>query len=264
MEYKAKKCPICGSIDIVEINKEYIYDNVFYKYGCNACLEVFSTKRSFLEKEKNKSLSNNNILSPNEIFKMNINNVISIRCKHNEIIKCGTGILIGNGYVLTNKHVVIGNSSNTNDIIDLCDTYICNGEAISSCELEFIYADKENDIALMYSDMLKGQISFSNEAVETGDSIYAIGNSKGHGLCIVNGLVSDKSRIINKKEYIMISAPTTNGNSGGPLLDSKGKLVGMITLGDEVVQTMNYAIPVSVLVSFIRRAIDTEELNIRI
>lgn len=264
MEYKAKKCPICGSFDIVEISNESIHDNVFYKYGCNACLEVFSTKNDFLEKERNSKINNkSNILSPNEIFKRNINNIISIRCNHNDSIKCGTGILIGNGYVLTNKHVVLDSNDN-DDIIDLCDTFIGMGEFISSCELEFVYADKDNDIALLHSDKLEGKISFSNDSIETGDVIYAIGNSKGYGLCIVNGLVSDNARIINKKEYIMVSAPTTKGNSGGPLLNSYGDLVGMITMGDSVIQTMNYAIPVSTLVNFIKKASLTEELNINI
>jgi len=134
-------------------------------------------------------------------------------------------------------------------------------EHILPHELEFVYFDKVKDIALMHSDKLNSKINFSDGHVDTGERVYAIGNSKGYGLCIVDGLVSDNSRTVNGNEYIMISAPTTNGNSGGPLLNSRGELIGMVTAGDANVKTMNYAIPLKDILEFLDRVSKSEGIN---
>lgn len=54
-------------------------------------------------------------------------------------------------------------------------------------------------------------------------------------------------RIINGQPHIMFTAPVTNGNSGGPLLDSKGLLLGVVRMGRTDSIAMNYAIPLYVL-----------------
>ena len=267
MEYKAKSCPICGSTSIKIISNEIEEENVFYFYKCNSCCENFSTKKAYIEKKKNSQLSKKTPnafgedISPKEIFKMNIGNIIEIRSTKGNLVNSGTGILIGNGYVLTNKHVITSETSDDSAFIDLCDSFMCESEFVSPHELEFVFADKEKDIALMRSDKLKAKILFSSCPVETGDRVYAIGNSKGYGLCIVDGLVSDNSRFINGDEYIMISAPTPNGNSGGPVLNSKGELIGMVTAGDTKVQTMNYAIPLKHILEFLRKVSDSEGID---
>ena len=267
MEYKAKVCPICGSSSIKEISNDVEEENVFYSYKCNSCCESFSTKKSFIEKnnnlrmkEKKQNLYGDD-LSPRDIFRMNINNIIEINSSKGNVVCSGTGILIGNGYVLTNKHVISPEGSSESNFIDLCDDYIGESEHILPHELEFVYFDKVKDIALMHSDKLNSKINFSDGHVDTGERVYAIGNSKGYGLCIVDGLVSDNSRTVNGNEYIMISAPTTNGNSGGPLLNSRGELIGMVTAGDANVKTMNYAIPLKDILEFLDKVSKSEGIN---
>ncbi len=259
MEYKAVKCPTCGSLSIVETKKEAVEGNIYYYYKCNSCLDEFNTK-----KISNKKISNDgNELSAKDIFKNNIDKIIEIKAYKDNIVKSGTGIMLGDGYILTNKHVICDYKENDSLInLCLCDYYKGEGKSTGVLNLEFVYASKVKDIALMKCENLNSCIKFAQNKVETGDQVYAIGNSRGYGLCIVDGLVSDCERVVEGVKYIMVSAPTTNGNSGGPLLNSKGELIGMITAGDSTVQTMNYAIPLSDIIAFLKKFETLEGIKI--
>ncbi len=76
-------------------------------------------------------------------------------------------------------------------------------------------------------------------------------NAICQGLSIVEGIVSDASRDVNGVEYIMHSAPVNHGNSGGPLYNSKGQVIGMIASSRKDAKNMSYAIPNSILIEFI-------------
>ena len=58
-----------------------------------------------------------------------------------------------------------------------------------------------------------------------------------------DGIVSDSSRMIKGQEFIMFTALVTQGNSGGPLFNEMGELIGIVTMGDKNSSAMNYAIP---------------------
>ena len=95
MEYKAVKCPTCGSLSIVETKKEAVEGNIYYYYKCNSCLDEFNTK-----KISNKKISNDgNELSAKDIFKNNIDKIIEIKAYKDNIVKSGTGIMLGDGYI---------------------------------------------------------------------------------------------------------------------------------------------------------------------
>ena len=81
-----------------------------------------------------------------------------------------------------------------------------------------------------------------------------IGNGKGEGLSIVDGIISDTRREISGRSLIMISAPVTMGYSGGPVLNSVGEFIGMVTGGREDATAMNYAIPSLTIQKFLSEA----------
>ena len=279
MNFEYKKCPICGSSDILLKKSEEMNGNTINYYYCRCCSESFSTKAQ-VEKEMNllkKSLEEKSRLEEmaaskaavsfgaNDIYRHNTSKVIEIYCEFDNKYSSGTGIIIKNGYVLTNAHIIFDRQVEDKTITNLC--YSISGRINKQSNvmhgLEFVFADKEKDIALLqFIEGYNEYIELENVPVETGEQIYAIGNSKGQGMCMVEGIVSDARRIVNNRDFIMISAPVTTGNSGGPLFNSRGQLIGMVTSGRSDTSAMNFAIPNDVLLDFLHRVEEDECIEI--
>jgi S1-C subfamily serine protease len=99
--------------------------------------------------------------------------------------------------------------------------------------LRVVSTDETNDLALLQSPQKgKDAATIRATAVHSGDSIIAIGYPF-HGLLtsdftVTTGIVSSLSGILNDTRFLQISAPVQPGNSGGPLLDTSGLLVGVV------------------------------------
>ena len=126
-----------------------------------------------------------------------------------------------------------------------------------------ICANPTLDLALLKTEPNKELIpvTFSNQEAFPGEAVYAIGNSKGEGLCIVEGIVSDVHRKIGAIDAVMISAPVTHGNSGGPVFDADGKFIGIVQSGRNDVSAMNYVIPINTILDFLQEAKDKENIE---
>lgn len=199
-------------------------------------------------------------LSAKEVFKLNRENCVEIQAEFADAISNGTGIVIGKGYVLSNAHVVFPHDGGKLDVADEIRLRTLDGTVYP---LDLVYADVEKDVVLLSSDDLHvAGAKFCFDKAVTGETVYAIGNSRGQGICILDGIVSDSSRTVMGNEYVMFSAPTVNGNSGGPIFNVKGEVLGMVTLGQKDGLVMNYAIPVKTLDEFVRRACDKEEVDV--
>ena len=83
------------------------------------------------------------------------------------------------------------------------------------------------------------------EAMKTGDDIYAIGAPKGMAYTLTKGSISAKERMIGSRAYIQIDAAINEGNSGGPLLNDAGQVLGMNTLKMSDSEGIGLAIPVN-------------------
>ena len=66
---------------------------------------------------------------------------------------------------------------------------------------------------------------------------------------------------VGGKEYIMITAPVTRGNSGGPVFNSEGKLIGVVKGGHSDVNSMNFVIPIKTIIEFLQEAKDKEDCD---
>ncbi len=137
----------------------------------------------------------------------------------------GSGFVINDyGYIVTNYHVV--ENSLQISIID------CNG-VWSSAEL--IGYDKTVDIAVLYSENAKLSTATlaDSSAAKLGETVVAIGCPVGSEteLSVSNGIISNfKSQSLSYPAgMIQTNAPLNPGNSGGPLFDSKGNVVGIVT-----------------------------------
>ena len=291
MDYKAKECVACGSDKIKLISHKDDGENIFYTYRCKACGEVFSTESKYLKQqeklkkqaekeaarqaakqakeaalklasEEETEQENNVPLSATEIFKKNRKFVVEIQADFGLVSSRGTGIIIGDGYILSNAHVVFDKKSDRG-VAYAANEILCKDASQNVYELDLIYADIKKDMVLLHSDDLSVDgVNFCAKEVETGEKVYAIGNSKGQGICILDGIVSDSERLIGSDKFIMFSAPIVHGNSGGPVFNGNGEVIGIATLGREDALAMNYAIPVSAVNAFIEQAKFKEEVEV--
>lgn len=165
-----------------------------------------------------------------------------------EVAADGTGsgsVLDKDGHILTNLHVVEGARE--------IRVTLHNGE---DYEAGIVGQDPVNDIAVLRvaapAETLN-PISFgTSDKLRVGQKIYAIGNPFGLDRTMTIGIVSSLNRTIpsrngrSMKSIIQIDAALNQGNSGGPLLDSRGQLIGMNTaIASETGQNtgVGFAIP---------------------
>jgi S1-C subfamily serine protease len=135
----------------------------------------------------------------------------------------GTGIVIsGSGHILTNHHVISGCVGDVHGNL--------TGEA--PVVLRTVSTDETNDLALLQASNFKDAAVIRATAVRSGDSVIAIGypyrGLLSSDFTVTTGIISSLSGIINDTRYLQISAAVQPGNSGGPLLDSSGNVVGVV------------------------------------
>lgn len=105
--------------------------------------------------------------------------------------------------------------------------------------------DEDNDLAIIKVDGSGFDYLelADSDAVKSGQRIFCIGSPLGLDNSISEGVVSNISRIIDGQEYIQISAPISSGSSGGAVLDTSSRVIGVSAAGFEQGQNVNLAIP---------------------
>ena len=149
----------------------------------------------------------------------------------------GTGFVISkDGLIATNLHV-IGEARPVK-------VRFHNGRELAATK---IYAsDRQFDLAIIRvsADNLK-PLSLSPDAtVPQGTPVVALGNPMGLRHSVVNGIVSG-TRQVDEREMIQLAIPIEPGNSGGPLLNLKQEVIGIVTMKSAVTANLGFAIRVS-------------------
>ena len=180
----------------------------------------------------------------------------------------GSGFIVSeNGYILTNYHVLQGNSYL--DLDNLEDTLLVNVRLNDGREssAEIVGFDPATDLAVVKidkPDLPTVNLGFS-EQVRVGDVVFAVGNPMQIGMAVSQGIISALNRtdlrIIDRtlrrthgfketlaiENFIQTDAAVNRGNSGGPLVDALGRVVGINTAirstsGGSI--GINFAIPI--------------------
>jgi serine protease Do len=153
-------------------------------------------------------------------------------------------------YIATNHHVVKDANSITvsmDNEKEIKATFL-GGEAQSDLAVIVVTKKAFEDVGLSnYAPATLGD----SEAVEVGEYVVAIGNALGEGKTVTDGIVSAKNKDINiddlKLKVMQTNAAINQGNSGGPLANMKGEIIGINTakLSTEGVEGMGYSIPIN-------------------
>jgi S1-C subfamily serine protease len=108
-----------------------------------------------------------------------------------------------------------------------------NLTSLSAAALRIVSSDETNDLALLQAPTsFKDTAAIRVTPIRSGESVIAIGFPY-HGLLtsdftVTTGIVSSLSGLLNDTRYLQISAAVQPGNSGGPLLDSRGHVIGVV------------------------------------
>jgi S1-C subfamily serine protease len=177
--------------------------------------------------------------------------------------RTGTGFFVSNnGYLVTNYHVV----ESTKEVLVILQ----DGGRLPARVLR---SDPANDLALLKIDVATTGLSIrSTETLAVGEDVFTVGyplpNLQGQDQKATFGRVNSLTGLLGDVRFIQIDVPIQPGNSGGPLIDSSGRVVGIVTARlDELAtlqasgalpQNVNYATKSDYLIPFLRSSIASE------
>ena len=158
----------------------------------------------------------------------------------------GSGFFVRDGEIASNLHVVEGAARGYAKLIGQKTKY----------DIEGITAvDSERDlVVLKISASGSPALSLgSSDAVQVGESVYAVGNPQGLEGTFSQGIVSS-IREVGSDKLLQITAPISPGSSGGPVLNGKGEVIGVSVATFRGGQNLNFAIPSSYLKTLLGKA----------
>lgn len=172
----------------------------------------------------------------------------------------GSGIIMSSdGYILTNNHII--NSSDSSLYYEVSEAtkvyvYLYNDE--TPYEAEIIGTDKKTDLAVIKIEKngLTAAELGNSDSIKTGEFAMAIGNPLGMQSSVTSGIISAVNRTVESEDgntytLIQTDAAINSGNSGGALINSEGKVIGINTLklSGTGIEGMGFAIPINDTIS---------------
>ena len=186
-------------------------------------------------------------LSPPELYKHISPCVVCVENydDSDKLVAFGSGFFVsGDGRVATNLHVIQGAHK----------VAVCLNDGTTLPLRIVIGMDQDNDLAVLdIGGTGHDFIPISTRLPEVGTRVYAIGNPEGLDNSLSEGIVSGW-RKIDDVLFIQITAAISAGSSGGPLLSPDGTVIGITTASLHGGQSLNLAIPASMLRSLLDKA----------
>jgi len=182
----------------------------------------------------------------------------------NDFISSGTGFAISSdGLIVTNQHVI----ESANEIIVQSSTL---GKS-RQYNAKVVLVDEKNDLAILqiddnnFSTLSKIPYVFKNATSEMGTKVYTLGypliDTMGESIKLTDGLISSKRGFQGDVSSYQISVPVQPGNSGGPLFDDKGNLIGIVSSKHRNAENASYAIKSNYLKNLIELLPNPPSLN---
>ena len=198
-------------------------------------------------------------LTLQEIYVKYIPSVVSITSEYRNGKSTGTGVILtGDGYIVTNDHVIENGERIT---VQLTDDRVCAARLVGT--------DKASDLAVLQisAEGLTSAELGDSDALRVGDSVVAIGDPLGveYRGTMTDGIVSAINRNVNvngrSMNLIQTNAALNSGNSGGPLINSCGQVIGINTMkigaftNSAGVEGLGFAIPSTMVKDIVEQII---------
>lgn len=158
----------------------------------------------------------------------------------------GSGFIVHeDGYLITNFHVIEGQKHFT------VTQFVQKGAELKRVihkAIRIVALDAFHDLAVLQIEdeheapFPKVVLSLAEPVY--GESVFVIGNPAGLERTVTEGILSHAGRLFEGSLYLQIDASVNPGNSGGPLFNGHGQVIGVVNMGSRIMQGLNFAIPV--------------------
>ena len=250
---KLNQCKTCGG-ELILVGDTYYCQYCENAYKAQNVQGTDGKSQMAAAKSTTKLSENSGV----DVFEDNIDGVIEITWSDEKYRHSGSGYIISpDGYAITNTHVV------THENGESCNRVSVRVKNTETSATVMTLGDNRHglgngiDLALIkINDLPAGTktMKFANfSSVRNGERVYVIGNSLGYGTCITSGIVSDKLREVDGDMLLMTDCAVNGGNSGGPMFNEKGEVIGTIVSGIDGAEGMNFAIPCNDVIDFIQK-----------
>ncbi len=158
----------------------------------------------------------------------------------------GSGFIVhAEGYLITNFHVIEGQKHLT------VTQFVQSGAELKRVihqNIRIVALDAFHDLAvLQIEDDHAGPfptVVLGTNSPVYGENVFVIGNPAGLERTVTEGILSHTGRLFEGKLFLQIDASVNPGNSGGPLFNGQGQVIGVVNMGSRIMQGLNFAIPV--------------------
>ena len=205
-----------------------------------------------------------------DIYKMACNQVVGVKTEvkgtgfyQQDSVISGSGFIIStDGYILTNYHVIEAGATYGYEI----KVYLHDGTAYTATVIGF---EADNDIAVIKIDAagLNAVSIGDNKQMLVGEIVYTVGNPLGElDYTMTDGIVSALDRTVSVDAYttisismFQISAAVNSGNSGGPVYNTRGEVIGIVSAKytNYGVEGLGFAIPIDDAIDLATQLIST-------
>jgi serine protease Do len=159
----------------------------------------------------------------------------------------GSGFFIDpRGYIVTNHHVIASEVDPTYEGYSRLSIRLSESPAGEKIPARVIGWDTTLDLALIKAELTPSWTfgGYAEETLEPGDHIFAIGSPAGLEKTITSGIISAMGRRLTQVgDSMQVDVPLNPGNSGGPLLNERGDLIGIVFAGLQQYEGLNFAVP---------------------
>ena len=213
------------------------------QFGINELTKELANQKRDIQGEINLLKSSQDDFSG--IIEEVVESVVSVRTDRS----AGSGFIIDSrGYVVTNFHVIQGARYVEVQTFDSGDY-----------EAEIIGADSLTDLALLKINGFFDNIDFADsDDVQIGEKVIAIGNPLGLSFTVTEGIVSAKNREgpNGLESYIQTDVTLNPGNSGGPLINKEGDVIGINNFKIGGAESLGFALESDVIVNVVNKISD--------
>ncbi|MDU3010635.1 MAG: trypsin-like peptidase domain-containing protein [Peptoniphilus harei] len=230
-----------------------------------------SSKTSSEDNSKITISAKDNMTVASAVAKKSMSSVVGITTKgvqqsffgQVEVQGVGSGVIVDpKGYILTNAHVVKLNNKVVEDV-----TVRLNNE--KDLQGKTIWADENVDLAIVKintKDKLNVASLGDSDALSIGDAAIAIGNpiSLQFSQTVTQGIISGLDRYVGAVSgggymtgLIQTDASINGGNSGGPLLNAEGEVIGINTVKVQSAEGLGFSIPINFIKPIVKQVIET-------